>query len=136
GNVSSKAFFDLLSIHELGHLYQFQSDFTKQKYWLTEFYCNLLLHTAIAEAAPQYLDALEILPKIHASAPKDGMKYTTLEQFEADYTKIAMEAPNNYGWYQFRFHDAAKRVYDEAGKDAIIKLWQFHQNHKEVLEKE
>jgi hypothetical protein len=64
------------------------------------------------------------------------MKYTTLEIFEKEYYKIGMEAPVNYGWYQFRFHQAAKKLYDAGGAEVLQNLWNFLGKHQEKLSDE
>lgn len=39
------------------------------------------------------------------------------------YDEIAKKYPNNYGWYQSRWHIAAKNIYNEGGVDVFEKLW-------------
>jgi uncharacterized protein YdhG (YjbR/CyaY superfamily) len=133
GSLSNRSFFDVLAIHELGHALHKQGKRFKQTFWLEEVYCNMLLHTFVAEKRPDLLPALETLPAFMAQIPGDNFEYRTLQQFETDYWNIGMKAPMNYGWYQFRFHHASKLIYDEGGIDAFKKLWRFLGTHREKL---
>jgi hypothetical protein len=82
------------------------------------------------------LPALEVLPMLQVSATRDRFQYTTLSQFEEGYWIIGREAPVNYGWYQFRFHYAAKQVYDLAGPKALKNLWNFMADQTDILDHE
>lgn len=136
GELSVKPFFDLLAIHELGHGWTGNHKIKRQRFWLEEVFCNLLLHTYIAEKQPDLLPALEVLPMLQVSGNNDRFQYTTLKQFEEGYWIIGRDAPINYGWYQFRFHYAAKQVYDNAGPDALKNLWLFLAGQTEMLDEE
>jgi len=94
------------------------------------------LHTFIAEKRPKLLPALEVLPLLQATGNRNQFKYTTLTQFEEDYQIIPRESPVNYGWYQFRFHYAARQVYDQAGPEALKNLWNFMAGQTEILDQE
>lgn len=136
GNLSSRYFFDLLTIHELAHLWTNKGERSLQRLWLEEMFCNLALHTFIAQKRSEWLGALEVLPSFHATQGAEQMQYTSLEEFEANYMKIGMEAPHNYGWYQSRFHYAAKLIYDEGGAEVLKKLWDFLGKYQEKLSDE
>ena len=133
GSMSARNFFDLLAIHELAHLWSQRGKRAIQRLWLEEMFCNLALHTFIEEERSEWVGALTDLPSYHALNEEVKMKYTTLESFEADYNKIALEAPQNYGWYQFRFHHAARLIYNQGGKEVIKKLWDFLGKYKDKL---
>ena len=107
GEMSSRYFFDLLAVHELGHAWHWAAKLNTQRKWLSELYCNIMLHTYIAEERDEFLGALQTLPSYWAESDASGLKYTTLRQFEDDYNALGLENPFNYGWYQFRFHSAA-----------------------------
>jgi hypothetical protein len=96
----------------------------------------VFLHTFIAEKRPDLLPSLEVLPMINALGGSSGFEYTTLKQFEESYQIIGRNAPVNYGWYQFRFHYAAKQVYEQAGTAALRNLWAFLAGQTEVLDDE
>lgn len=123
GSLSMQPFFDLLVLHELGHAFHIQGGLKMQKKWMGELFCNILLHTYIAENEPNYLAALTAFPKMVIAEGSAGFIYTTLTDFETRYEELGIKMPNNYGWYQSRLHDAAKYIYDAAGKEALQKLW-------------
>ncbi len=52
GTLSMMAFFDLLALHELGHGFHEQGGLTMQRLWMQELFCNIMLHTYIAEKEP------------------------------------------------------------------------------------
>jgi len=120
GGLSMMAFFDLLALHELGHGFHAQGGLTMQRLWMQELFCNLMLHTYIAENEPAQLPALEVFPEMVVSAGTAGYTYTKLDAFEKQYDKMD---PKNYGWYQCRLHVASKNIYNGEGKKAFIKLW-------------
>jgi len=123
GSLSMQAFFDLLAIHELGHAFHNQGKLQMQRKWMGELFCNILLHTYIAEKEPEQLPALALLPKIVVSGGTKNYKYTSLKDLEDNYTEIGQQHPQNYGWYQFRWHVAAANTYDTDGKGAFQRLW-------------
>lgn len=125
GEISLADFFDLLAVHELGHTFQKTAGMVEQRNWLNELVCNVLLHTFIAEKIPKLMPSLTVFPKITvAGFTPNRLKYTTLEDFETFYNDIAQENPDNYGWYQCRFHTVAGKIYDKGGVAVMEKLWQ------------
>jgi hypothetical protein len=133
GNLTMQAFFDLLAIHEIGHAYHFQAGLNVQRMWMGELFCNILLHTYIAENEPKQLPALTIFPQMVIAGGKEEYKYTSLTDIEQRYEEIGQKYPKNYGWYQCRWHYAAGNIYDAGGIDAFVKLWNAFSEHKEKL---
>lgn len=136
GQLSGRYFFDLLAVHELGHAWNWTGKINTQRKWMNELFCNIMLHTYIAEERPELLAGLETLPAYWVQADVGELKYTTLKQFEEDYRVLGQENPFNYGWFQFRFHRAAKLLYDEVGAEAMVKLWNFLQKNQDTLSDE
>lgn len=134
--VSSRYFFDLLPIHELGHAWASKAGLNTQRRWLSEMLCNLMLHTFIAEERGEFLGALELLPMYWSNEDRSIYTYRSLEEFQDNYGLIAPQSPRNYAWYQFRFHNAARMLYNEGGADVLINLWSFLSNSEETLEDE
>ena len=122
GELSMQPFFDLLAIHELGHAFHFQAKLNMQRKWLAELYVNCLLHTYVAEMEPESLPALTLIAKMVLSAGTKNLTYTSLEDIENLYYDIGQKYPNNYGWYQFRWHTAAGKIYD-SDKEQINRKW-------------
>ncbi len=134
-SLTMRGFFDLLAIHELGHVYHEQGVLTIQRKWMGELFANIFLHTYIAEMEPELLPALTIFPKmVVSSTNKEELKYTTLNELESNYGIITQQYPNNYGWYQCRWHMAAGNIYDEGGITAFQNLWQELKSQKEPLD--
>lgn len=122
GEPGMQAFFDLLAVHELGHAFHFQAKLNMQRMWLAELYVNSLLHAYVAEMEPESLPALTLIAKMVLGAGTEGLTYTSLEDLENRYYEIGQNYPNNYGWYQFRWHTAAGKIYDSDG-DRINRIW-------------
>lgn len=135
GNLTMRGFFDLLAVHELGHAFHEQGDLTIQRKWMGELFANMFLHTYIAEEEPDLLPALTIFPTMVVSStnPKE-LKYSTLEELESNYDLIASQYPQNYGWYQCKWHTAAGNIYDEGGITTFQKLWNVLQTHSDPLD--
>lgn len=120
GTLSMMGFFDLLALHELGHGFHRQGGLTMQRFWMQELFCNIMLHTYIAENEPSNLPALEVFPEMIVSAGVSGYRFTSLSDFEKRYNNMD---PKNYGWYQCRLHVAGKNIYNAGGRNIFIQLW-------------
>ena len=124
GGLTMEPFFDLLAIHELGHAYTSQGGLKTQRRWMGELFPNIMLHNFIAVKQPGLLLALTLFPKlVVATTDTASLKYTTLQDLETYYNEIGPKYPQNYGWYQCRWHVAAGTIYDAGGIEAIKKLW-------------
>lgn len=91
GGLDLQPFFDLVTIHELGHAFETLGDLRLPTFWLSEIFVNLALHAFVATRLPASLPTLEVLPTVGARSRKlaarmraDG--YSTLEELEAHYT--------------------------------------------------
>lgn len=118
--VDLTTFFDLLTIHELGHAFFSNGIARPPRRWLDEFACNLGLHNYVATREPEALRALTTFPSAVAACPPPEGGYRTLADFDAHYDDMD---PLNYGWYQCRLHVAATTVHDVAGIPATRRLW-------------
>jgi len=129
-NLSMMAFFDLLALHELGHAFHEQGGLTMQRLWMQELFCNIMLHTYIAENEPGNLPALEVFPEMVVAAGTEGYQFTTLPDFEKRYDNMD---PKNYGWYQCRLHVASKHIYIAGGSKTFVKLWNVLKSNKDKM---
>jgi len=136
GNLTMHAFFDLLAIHEIGHAYHFQAGVNVQRMWMGELFCNILLHTYIAENEPEQLPALTVFPQMVIAGVKEEYKFTSLTDVEERYEEIGQKYPKNYGWYQCRWHSAAGDIYDASGVEAFVKFWNAFSDQREKLNDE
>ncbi len=126
-------FFDLLVLHELGHAFHIQGNLNMQRKWMGELFCNILLHTCIAENESSLLDALTVFPHIVENAGSEKFIFISLKDFENKYNEIATKHSTNYGWYQCRLHNAAKNINDAGGKNALQLLWVALQKEQDPL---
>ncbi|CAN5788378.1 hypothetical protein BH23GEM11_BH23GEM11_16990 [soil metagenome] len=134
GGLTGAPFFDLLAIHELGHAFSAQARVRTQRRWMGEFLPNLILHIWVEEQAPKLLPALTLLPDLALEAAPGAHPYTTLAQLEEHYVRIGMEHPDNYGWYQFRWHQGARRLHEIGGGETLDRLWAALRDTPEPLE--
>lgn len=123
GSISMKSFFDLLAIHELGHAFHFQAGINTQRKWMGELLVNLMLHVFVAEQEPASLPALTLFPQLVISGGTKGFLYTSLKDVHDRYDEIGQQHPNNYGWYQSRWHAGAAAMYNQEGKELTRRLW-------------
>lgn len=133
GKISMQAFFDLLALHELGHAFHIQGRLNMQRKWMQELFVNMLLHTYIAEKEPEALPALTIFPQMMISKGTEGFLYTSLKDLHEKYEVIGKEHPNNYGWYQCRWHAAAEDIYDAEGINAVKTCWKVLKNQSQTV---
>jgi hypothetical protein len=133
GGVDLRPFFDLITIHELGHAFESLGDLRLPTSWLSEIFVNLALHAFVATRLPASLPTLEVLPTVGAKSRRLGARmraegYTTLEDFDAHYTGgDDPMSPLNYAWFQYRLHRLAAKTFDADGEDGLVRFWQcFH----------
>lgn len=137
GGLDLQPFFDLVTIHELGHAYEVLGHLKLPTFWLSEIFANLALHAFVATRRPESLNTLEVLSTVGAksSCLDTRMRaegYTTLEQLESHYTSgdEPMDALN-YVWYQYRWQRLAAKMFDVDGEDGLIRFWEyFHGNDR------
>lgn len=132
GSYSMMPFFDLLTLHEVGHSYTAQAGLKMHRHWMGELFVNIMLHTYIAEKQPELLPALETFPNMVVGGGTAGYEFTSLEDFERLYATLGM-GPKNYGWYQSKLHSAAKDIYNAGGKEVLKKLWKALKVHQEEM---
>lgn len=133
GSLSMEAFFDLLALHELGHAFHFQGGLNLQRKWMGELFVNILLHTYVAEKEPESLPALTLFPRMVVGGGTKEFAYTSLADIEARYEEIGQRHPQNYGWYQSRWHSAAAAIYEAAGPQIGRTLWEAFKRQSEPL---
>lgn len=126
--------FDLLSVHELGHVLQLSSGMVSQRKWLNELLCNILLHAYLAKNKPELLPNLTTFTESNIEAfPQERLKFSALKDFDPNYVELGSKYPDNYGWYQCQFHVKAGKIYDAGGEALVKKLWQTLVKTKTVL---
>jgi hypothetical protein len=124
-------FFDLVTIHELGHAFQVLGGLKLPTFWLGEIFANLVLHAFVATRQPERLDTLQVLSTVGSRSERLDTRihaegYSTLEELEAHYTGgDDPMSPLNYVWYQYRWQRIAADVFDADGEDGLIRLWNY-----------
>ena len=126
-------FFDLVTIHELGHAFEMLGDLRLPTFWLGEIFANLALHAFVATRQPESLNALEVLSTVGAQSRRLAARmraegYSTLEELEAHYRGDDHPmSPLNYVWYQYRWQRLAAKMFDADGENGLVRLWDcFH----------
>lgn len=74
-----------------------------------------------------------VFPQMVIASGTEGFTYTKLEDIEQRYEEIGQQHPQNYGWFQCRWHSAAADIYEEGGVDTFIKLWNAFKTQQENL---
>ncbi len=107
----------LLPVRALGGLYRAGVAFPRR--WLEEIFDSLCLHTYLAEQERAELPALLSLVDRAAEIPWDRLACHALGDFE----RIGFDLPpENIGWFQLRFADAARTLYEEAGSALLPRM--------------
>jgi hypothetical protein len=131
GGLDLQPFFDLVTIHELGHAFEVLGGLSLPTCWLGEVFANLCLHAFIATQQPERLELLEALSIVGSQSPQlddriraDG--YSTLDELEAHYTggEDPM-SPLNYVWYQYRWQRLVAAMFDADGEDGLVRFWEY-----------
>ncbi len=118
---------DALSLHELGHLYQFyKTGKGTQRYWLNEVFGNLCQVAAAKNLATQdvfnRMDSYQLF--LINSNQWGELNFKTLKQFEEHYFEVLNQG-RNYGWYQSQFYLKAKILYAKFGDEFLNKFRNF-----------
>lgn len=122
-------FFDLITIHELGHAFERLGDLRLPTFWLGEIFANLALHAFVATRQPRSLKTLEVLSSVGARSRRLGARwraqgYSTLAELEAHYTGGDQPmSPLNYVWYQYRWQRLAAKMFYADGEAGLVRFW-------------
>jgi len=126
-------FFDLVTIHELGHAFEVLGNLRLPTFWLGEIFADLALHAFVATRQPRSLNTLEALSVVGAGSRRLAARwraegYSTLEELEAHYTGgDEPMSPLNYVWYQYRWQRLAAKMFDADGEEGLVRFWDcFH----------
>jgi hypothetical protein len=112
---------DVIGIHEIGHGFIRELNMVPNQKWLNELLAGYFMTIYAKYRRPELLtmgrcyNRVTQLTKPPAATPK----YTTLEDFEKLYFGVG---PENYGWYQERFHQRIDEMVDVYGFSFITKI--------------
>ena len=112
-------FVELIVVHELGHVFHLQVPFRFDRFWLTEFFANLLMVGYVAEVEPQLWPHVEHFASAAASSPPmDGWAHAL------DDMELSLQVgPENYIWYQMILIDRAVAVWRSSGAEGMRRLF-------------
>jgi hypothetical protein len=129
GGLDLQPFFDLVTIHELGHAFEVLGGLRLPTFWLGEIFANLALHAFIATRRPESLETLEVLSTVGAQSRRLAARmraegYSTLEELEAHYTggDDPMN-PLNYVWHQYRWQRLVAKMFEADGEEGLVRFW-------------
>lgn len=131
GGLNLQPFFDLITIHELGHAFEVLGDLRLPTFWLGEIFANLALHAFVATKRPESLRTLEVLSTVGAQSSRldartRAVGYTTLDEVEVRYTGgDDPMSPLNYVWYQYRWQRLAATMFDSDGEEGLVRYWNY-----------
>ncbi len=131
GGLDLQPFFDLITIHELGHAFEVLGNLRLRTFWLSEIFVNLAMHAFVATRLPASLPTLEVLPVAGARSRKlsERMRsegYSTLDELQAHYTGSDDSMhPLNYVWFQYRWLRLVAKMFDADGEQGLVRLWNF-----------
>jgi hypothetical protein len=133
GGVDLQPFFDLITIHELGHAFEVLGDLRLPTCWLSEIFVNLAMHAYVATKRPESLETLQVLPTVGAGSRRLAARmraegYSTLEELQVHYTgSDDSMSPLNYLWYQYRWQRLAAKMFEADGEAGLVRFWDcFH----------
>jgi hypothetical protein len=112
-------FFDLIAVHEVGHLFA-EGMVVFPRMWLGELFANLALQAWVALRAPDSIDTLMTLPRLVGLGSGEEFEHRSRDDFERLYSSLG--GPN-YAWYQFRLQMAAAELFDSGGEAAVRRLF-------------
>lgn len=137
GGLDLQPFFDLITIHELGHAFEVLGDLRLPTFWLSEIFVNMAVHAFVATQLPASLPTLETLPTVGAGSRKLSARmraegYSALEELQAHYTGgDDPMSPLNYVWFQYRWQRLAAKMFDADGEDGLVRFWDcFHETDR------
>ena len=129
GGLDLQPFFDLITLHELGHAFEVPGNLRLPTFWLGEIFANLALHAFVATRQPGSLETLEVLSSVGAQSRRLAARmraegYSTLAELETHYTdgENPMD-PLNYVWYQYRWQRLAAKVFEAEGEHSLVRFW-------------
>ncbi len=101
---------DLVSLHELGHVYKNAYGIGEPALWFNELMANYFSYLYMYQERPEMAEIWDITG--HAIQEGYEPHYYTLEDFEKRYVKVGV---SNYAWYQSAFEIKANPLVEKHG---------------------
>jgi len=103
-------FMDLLGVHEIGHIYSEAYETWPTEKWLSEFIATYLAYAFFRESRPKLAQLWDTM--MDSMVKMNEHSFTTLADFEELYVRVG---GSNYGWYQAKFSQRVREVYEKSG---------------------
>jgi hypothetical protein len=123
-------FYDLVTVHELGHLFIHTLELALGTHWLMELVSNLFATAFFMESRSDLAGPWFTWAELQAS---QEVPVRTLAQYEERYTGLSF---SNASYYQGRFNLLARQLWEEQGygiRDSLIE--QFSLKEAAILER-
>ncbi|MBR9776038.1 MAG: hypothetical protein GYB55_13885 [Cytophagales bacterium] len=114
---------EILSIHELAHLYHFKEGTKPQRKWLQELFATMSMYSFIKEKSNFSYQLMNTYPEFVIQSGDRMAEFKTLKDFEEKY--VQKLTPQNYEWFQMQLYQNAKSIIDSNKSDILIKLQKF-----------
>ncbi|WP_372757050.1 hypothetical protein [Mariniflexile sp.] len=114
---------EVLSIHELAHLYHFKEGTKPQRNWLQELFATMSMYAFVKEKSKTLYQLMDTYPEFVIQSGDRMAEYRTLKDFEDKY--VQQLTPQNYEWFQMKFYQNAKAIIDSDKSDVLIRLQKF-----------
>lgn len=111
---ASRRYVDLVGLHELGHTYASSFGIRVPSRWAGEFLATYFAYAFLREHDPKQAEVWDGILRAYRDAVRP--KHTTLADFERLYFGVGAQ---NYVWYQGRFQELVRRIYDDQGLDFL-----------------
>ncbi len=115
------SFTDLLSVHELAHLFHEQVPFDFPELWIRELFCNVALQGYVIEALPAAQRVLETLPRACREVRAERMPVHELGRMDEAF---GAGGGLNYGWFQLQLHHAAIGLWEAGGHELLETMYE------------
>lgn len=121
------AFYDLVVVHELGHLFIHHLALALGTRWLTELVANLFATAFFLEERPDLADTWLAWAEIQAS---QTVPFRTLDDYESQYVMLDF---GNASYYQGRFNLEAARLWRAQGRALALRLIEHFSQRPDIL---
>lgn len=114
---------DILSIHELAHLYHFKEGTNPQRKWLQELFATMSMYSFVKEKSKYAYDLMNTYPEFVLNSGDRMPEHKTLKDFEEKYVQNL--SPQNYEWFQMQFYQHARSIIDSGDRHILERLHNF-----------
>ena len=111
---ASRRYVDLVGLHELGHTYTRGFGIRVPSRWAGEMLATYFAYAHLRAHDPKQAEVWDGILRGYRDAVRP--KHTTLADFDRLYFGVGAQ---NYIWYQGRFQEMVRRVYDAHGLDFL-----------------